>query len=214
MPALAQGGSEPPTFPTVSDPNVSPIQPSVAYDAAEAICEGQHHARRERRPADKSSRPAGTRLDELWRILPEESAANASGVLTIGGVAVDELAAEYGTLLHIYDEAGLRRQARRFVTGLVRRWPNSQVLFASKSLPAVAMYRLAVEEGLAIDVAGGGEFRLALAANVDPAMVYFHGNAKTDAELTHALDAGWAPSSSTTKTSWTAWNDYCVGRKR
>ncbi|MCB1288573.1 MAG: diaminopimelate decarboxylase [Mycobacterium sp.] len=138
------------------------------------------------------SRPAspGTRLAELWRLLPEESAANASGVLTIGGVAVDELAAEYGTPLHIYDEVGLRRQARRFVTGLTRRWPNSQVVFASKSLPAVAMYRLAVEEGLAIDVAGGGEFRLALAADVDPAMVYFHGNAKTDAELTHALEAG------------------------
>ena len=70
------------------------------------------------------SRPAspGTRLAELWRLLPEESAANASGVLTIGGVAVDELAAEYGTPLHIYDEVGLRRQARRFVTGLTRRY--------------------------------------------------------------------------------------------
>ena len=147
---------------------------------------------RDAQVGQQTSRPAtpGTRLDELWRLLPEESAANASGVLTIGGVAVDELAAEYGTPLHIYDEAGLRRQARRFVTGLARRWPNSQSAVRLEITPAVAMYRLAVEEGLAIDVAGGGELRLALAADVDPAMVYFHGNAKTDAELTHALDAG------------------------
>lgn len=134
--------------------------------------------------------PDGTRLGELWRILPEEATANADGVLEIGGVAVTELAERFGTPLHVYDETGLRRQIRRFIDGLRERWPNSEVLFASKSLPAVGMYRLAQEEGLAVDVAGGGELRLALAAGVDPERLYFHGNAKTDAELRMALDAG------------------------
>ncbi|MFF2272153.1 diaminopimelate decarboxylase [Agromyces sp. NPDC058136] len=134
--------------------------------------------------------PDGTRLGELWRILPEEATANADGVLEISGVAVTELAERFGTPLHVYDETGLRRQIRRFVDGLRERWPNSEVLFASKSLPAVGMYRLAQEEGLAVDVAGGGELRLALAAGVDPERLYFHGNAKTDAELRMALDAG------------------------
>ncbi|MFF2274471.1 diaminopimelate decarboxylase [Agromyces sp. NPDC058126] len=134
--------------------------------------------------------PDGTRLGELWRILPEEATANADGVLEIGGVAVTELAERFGTPLHVYDETGLRRQIRRFIDGLRERWPNSEVLFASKSLPAVGMYRLAEEEGLAVDVAGGGELRLALAAGVDPERLYFHGNAKTDAELRMALDAG------------------------
>ncbi|MDR6905087.1 diaminopimelate decarboxylase [Agromyces sp. 3263] len=134
--------------------------------------------------------PDGTRLGELWRILPEEATANDDGVLEIGGVAVTELAERFGTPLHVYDEAGLRRQVRRFVDGLHERWPNSDVLFASKSLPAVGMYRVAHEEGLAVDIAGGGELRLALAAGVDPARIFFHGNAKTDAELRMALDAG------------------------
>ncbi|MFF2493546.1 diaminopimelate decarboxylase [Agromyces sp. NPDC058064] len=134
--------------------------------------------------------PDGTRLGELWRILPEEATANADGVLEIGGVAVTELAERFGTPLHVYDETGLRRQIRRFIDGLRERWPNSDVLFASKSLPAVGMYRLAQEEGLAVDIAGGGELRLALAAGVDPERLYFHGNAKTDAELRMALDAG------------------------
>ena len=134
--------------------------------------------------------PEGTRLAELWDVLPEESAVTADGVLAIGGVPVTELAAQYGTPLHVFDEAGLRRQIRRFVDGLAERWPNSEVLFASKSLPIVGMYRVAQEEGLSVDIAGGGELQLALAAGVDPAKLHFHGNAKSDAELELALAAG------------------------
>lgn len=141
---------------------------------------------------DLSDRPAleGTRLAELRDILPEGSGRGADGELTIGGVSVRELADQYGTPLHIIDESGLRLQIRRFVDGLRERWPNSEVLFASKSFPVVGMYRVAQEEGLAVDIAGGGELRLALAAGVEPDRLYFHGNAKTEAELQMALEAG------------------------
>ena len=134
--------------------------------------------------------PAGTRVAELWDVLPEEAAVDDAGVLHLGGVSVTELAERFGTPLYVYDEAGLRRQIRRFVDGLSARWPNSEVLFASKSFPAVGMYRLAAEEGLSVDIAGGGELQLALAAGVSPAKLHFHGNAKSDAELRMALDAG------------------------
>lgn len=130
------------------------------------------------------------RLAELLEILPEESAVTEDGVLTIGGVRVTELAERYGTPLHIMDEAGLRRQIRRFVNGLKERWPNSEVLFASKSLPVVAMYAVAASEGLSIDVAGGGELQLAIAAGVDPRRIHMHGNAKSDEELAMALGEG------------------------
>lgn len=126
----------------------------------------------------------------IWDILPEHSDTTTDGVLTIGGVPVTELAEQYGTPLHILDEVALRAQARRFITGLQERWPHSEVLFASKSLPIVAMYRLAAEEGLAIDVAGGGELQLALAAGVPASRIYMHGNAKTEAELRMAVEAG------------------------
>ena len=132
----------------------------------------------------------GTRLDELWSILPEESAVDPDGVLHLGGVSVEALAEQYGTPLYVYDEAGLRRQIRRFIDGLNERWPDSEVLFASKSFPAVGMYRIAAEEGLSVDIAGGGELRLALAAGVSPSKLHFHGNAKTDAELRMAIEAG------------------------
>lgn len=136
--------------------------------------------------------PEGTRLGELWSILPEESGVDERGVLHIGGVSVEELAERYGTPLYVYDEAGLRRQIRRFVDGMAERWPNSEVLWASKSFPAAGMYRLAAEEGISVDVAGGGELRMALAAGVPPERLHLHGNAKTDAELAMALEAGIA----------------------
>ncbi|SDQ27805.1 diaminopimelate decarboxylase [Leucobacter chromiiresistens] len=134
--------------------------------------------------------PTGNRLGELWSILPEESAVDDAGVLHLGGVPVTELADQYGTPLYVYDEAGLRRQIRRFIDGLSARWPASEVLFASKSFPAVGMYRIAAEEGLSVDIAGGGELQLALAAGVPPEKLHFHGNAKTDAELRMAIEVG------------------------
>jgi diaminopimelate decarboxylase len=46
------------------------------------------------------------------------------------------------------------------------------------------------EEGLACDVASGGELFLALRGGFDPERIYFHGNAKSRTELLEALDAG------------------------
>jgi diaminopimelate decarboxylase len=46
------------------------------------------------------------------------------------------------------------------------------------------------EEGLAVDVASGGELAVALAAGVDPARIGFHGNNKSEREIARAVDAG------------------------
>jgi len=126
---------------------------------------------------------------DFLAVFPEESGISETGELTIGGCAVSDIADRHGTPAYLIDEVGLRRQARRFIDGLAARWPNSEVIFASKSLPCVGMYALAQSEGLSVDVAGGGELVMALAAGVDPAKIYLHGNAKSDAEITMALEA-------------------------
>jgi diaminopimelate decarboxylase len=64
------------------------------------------------------------------------------------------------------------------------------VVFASKAFPATAVQRVMVEEGIGLDVAGGGEILSALRAGVDPALMVMHGNAKTTDELRIAVDAG------------------------
>ena len=65
-----------------------------------------------------------------------------------------------------------------------------EVLFASKAFACTAVMRLMAEEGLACDVAGGGELHMALKAGFDPGRIHLHGNAKSWRELEEALDAG------------------------
>jgi diaminopimelate decarboxylase len=132
------------------------------------------------------------RGQDLLPLFPEHSSVTPDGELVIGGVGVAGLAERFGTPAYVVDEAGLRDQARLLRDGLAARHPDSEVVFASKSFPCLAAYKLFAAEGLAIDIAGAGELVMALAAGVDPERIYQHGNAKTTAELTMALDAGVA----------------------
>ncbi len=114
---------------------------------------------------------------DLLPLFPEHSSVAPDGELAIGGVGVRDLAERFGTPAYIVDEAGLRNQARRMRDGLAARHPDSEVVFASKSFPCLAVYRLFAAEGLSIDVAGAGELVMALAAGVRPERMYLHGNA-------------------------------------
>lgn len=128
--------------------------------------------------------------EALLGLFPPGTELTPGGELVIGGCRVTELAERFGTPALIVDEAALRARARRYADGLAARWEKSRVAFASKAFPCTAVYRLLAEEGLSIDVAGGGELALALAGGVDPASLVVHGNAKTDAELRMAVEAG------------------------
>ncbi len=129
---------------------------------------------------------------DLLPLFPEHTSVSPDGELAIGGVGARDLAEHFGTPAYIVDEAALRDQARRFRNGLAARHPDSEVVFASKSFPCLAVYKLFAAEGLSIDVAGAGELVMALAAGVRPERMYLHGNAKTTAEVTMALEAGVA----------------------
>lgn len=107
------------------------------------------------------------------------------GRLRIAGVDVVELAESLGTPIFAYDEAHLRARCREAVAA----WGQG-VAYASKAFLCTAMARLAVEEGMSLDVATGGELHVALAAGAPPEQLVLHGNNKTDAELARALDAG------------------------
>src|SRR5205823_9847273 len=87
------------------------------------------------------------------------------------------------------DEVDLRSRARSFLHELERRHQNADVLFASKAFPCTAVYRALGDEGLACDVASGGELALALKAGFDPKRIYLHGNAKSEDELKDAIEA-------------------------
>jgi diaminopimelate decarboxylase len=126
----------------------------------------------------------------LSHVLPFGSRVGEHGHLEIGGCDTVELAREFGTPAYVVAEDDLRRRARLFLDAVGARHRDHDVLFASKAFPCTAVYRLLAEEGLACDVASGGELFLALRGGFDPARIYFHGNAKSVVELREAVSAG------------------------
>lgn len=128
--------------------------------------------------------------EQLIGLFPEGTSLNPAGELLLGGCSAIDLAAEYGTPAVVIDEQALRSRARRYADGLSKRWANSQVVWASKSLPVTAVYRILQQEGLGVDIAGGGELAMALAAGVDPSTLVLHGNAKSDEDIDTAIRAG------------------------
>jgi diaminopimelate decarboxylase len=121
--------------------------------------------------------PLGTTLDER-------------GVLQLGGCDAQELAREFGTPAYIVVEDDLRTRARAFLEAFGRHAEDFEVHVASKSFPAAPVLRILAEEGLACDVASGGELAIALRAGFAPSRIHLHGNAKSEQELREALDAG------------------------
>ncbi len=123
-------------------------------------------------------------------VYPVESRVNERGHLEIAGCDAVELAAEFGTPTYIYAEQDMRARARAYRDAFEQRTDDFEVLFASKSLPCTAAYRLFAEESLSVDVASGGELHMALKAGFDPARIHVHGNNKTDEEILFAARAG------------------------
>lgn len=129
-------------------------------------------------------------MDELLSLFPPGSAVDTDGMLMVGGVRADKLAADFGTPALVVSEQALRDRAREYADELTTRWPRSRVCFASKAFPCTAVQRVMVEEGLGLDVAGGGEVMTALRAGIDTRSLVLHGNAKTDEEIELAVEHG------------------------
>src|SRR5438105_11718081 len=126
----------------------------------------------------------------LSHVYPQGTRVNDRGHLEVGGCDAIELAREFGTPAYVVAEQDLRARARSFLDAVAARHEDFDVLFASKAFPCTDVYRVLAEEGLACDVASGGELFLALRGGFDPARIYLHGNAKSEQELHEALDAG------------------------
>ncbi|MBA2558990.1 MAG: diaminopimelate decarboxylase [Propionibacteriales bacterium] len=122
-------------------------------------------------------------VPSLWA---RNVAKSAAGVLTVAGVAADELATRFGTPLYVIDEEDFRARARQFAAAFA----GADVFYAGKAFLSIASVRWIDEEGLKLDVCSGGELAVALRAGIDPAKIGFHGNNKSVPELVKAVEAG------------------------
>jgi diaminopimelate decarboxylase len=122
-------------------------------------------------------------VPQLWATTVQR---RDDGVLSIGGVGVDALAAEYGTPAYIFDEADFRQRCRDFLDAFA----DADIFYAGKSFICTAVVRILAEEGAHLDVCSAGELRVALAGGMPPERIGLHGNNKSVAELTRAVEAG------------------------
>ena len=137
-------------------------------------------------PADHPPSPPAD-LNELSPAIWPRSARRDGGVLTVGGMDVRELAGTYGTPLMLCDEADFRSRCSDYRDAF---GADAGVFYAAKAFCSRAALRWVSGEGLGVDVCTGGELEVALAADVSPDMITMHGNNKSLAELTRAVQVG------------------------
>jgi diaminopimelate decarboxylase len=126
----------------------------------------------------------------LSHVYPLGSRLSDAGHLELGGCHAVDLARQFGTPVYVVVEDDIRARARAFKDAYASRCDDFEVHFASKAFPCTAVLRILRDEGLACDVASGGELAIALKAGFDPSRIHLHGNAKSERELAEALAAG------------------------
>ena len=123
-------------------------------------------------------------------IWPASATRNTAGEITIGGLSVTEIVAEYGTPVFIFDEADVRKRARDYVAAFKVNDIETSVHYAGKAFMTTKIAQWVNEEGLGIDVASVGELEVALRAGIDPAQIVMHGNNKSVKDLERAVEVG------------------------
>ena len=115
---------------------------------------------------------------------------NESGHLTFAGEDTVRLAAHYKTPLYLMDEDRIRENCRIYKTAMERAFgAGSYPLYASKAASFKRMYTIMQEEKMAIDVVSAGEIATAKRAGFSMERAFFHGNNKTDADISYAMAA-------------------------
>jgi diaminopimelate decarboxylase len=104
----------------------------------------------------------------------------------IGGVAAGELAATYGTPLHLIDTETFELEIDRFARAFGER--GITVGYAAKAFLCVGLAELIAQTSLRLDVCSLGELLTAERGGMPAGRIYFHGCGKTDAELAAIVD--------------------------
>ena len=116
---------------------------------------------------------------------------NGKGHLEIGGMDTVDIAKQYGTPVYVFDEKHIRNMMRTYRKTIENFYGgNGLVLYASKAFSCKAIYKIAEQENIGVDIVSGGELYTALSAGFNPQKIYMHGNNKLINELEYALESG------------------------
>lgn len=112
-----------------------------------------------------------------------------NGALHAEDLPLSVIADAVGTPVYVYSRATLERYARVFQEA-VKIAGRTEVAFAVKANPNLAVLRVLANAGMGADVVSGGELERALAAGMPAHRIVFSGVGKTGAELAQGLDRG------------------------
>ena len=115
---------------------------------------------------------------------------NSGGVLSIAGCSAEKLVKEYGSPLFVIDQADFYVRTNAWRSAISSAFENSQLYYAAKSFISVEVAKWLKELKVGLDVCSGGELAVALAADFPAADIEFHGNNKSEVEISTAIKAG------------------------
>jgi diaminopimelate decarboxylase len=107
------------------------------------------------------------------------------GVLHAEGVALDAIAAQFGTPTYVYSKAALLANFASYFDACQGR--DALVCYAMKANSNLAVLDLLARQGAGFDIVSGGELLRVIAAGGDPRKVIFSGVGKSADEMRLAL---------------------------
>ena len=112
----------------------------------------------------------------------------AENCLQIGGISLLELATQIGeNPFYAYDRSVIDAQIEKLRNALPS---DIHLHYAMKANPMPEVVNYLAEHTDGLDVASGGELKVALATGIDPKLVSFAGPGKSEPELILAIQSG------------------------
>ncbi len=124
-------------------------------------------------------------------MLCENIGINSKGHLTFAGMDTVDLAEKHGTPLYLSDENRIRHNCRTYIKAMKDCFgEGSYPVYAGKAACFKYMYKIMREEGMGIDLVSPGEIYTAFSAGFPMENSFFHGNNKTDWDISYAMECG------------------------
>ncbi len=112
------------------------------------------------------------------------------GALSIAGCTAEKLVKEYGSPLFVVDQDDFVTRTNAWQAALNESFGSGKLYYAAKSFICVEVAKWLKELKVGLDVCTGGELAVALAADFPASDIEFHGNNKSEAEITTAIKEG------------------------
>ena len=110
--------------------------------------------------------------------------------LPLSRAELEDIALVHGTPFQLYDEEGIRSNARSLISAFSGAFPRFVEFFAVKALPNPAILRVLLDEGCGLDCSSTAELHVASLLGVPPSRVMYTSNFTSAADLAVASAQG------------------------